>query len=189
VVLADSLSRHAIHLVVFGVPVFVLSAAVAWQEFRARLASRTGRAAALRDGRGAAGSRPSEWCWLAAGGLIAAGAVHAAVAPEHFRESAVFGVFFATLTVVQWLVAWFWLRRPTVTAAHLVALGSACVVILWVASRTTGLPVGAEPWRPERLSQADLLATCFEGLTFVACLVQAAGLRRTPLRASYEGAR
>jgi hypothetical protein len=187
--IAGSLSAHSVHLVIFGVPVLVLCAAVAWQELRARIAGRTRREPDAHHGRPVTESGPAEWCWLATGGLVAAGGIHAAVAPEHFRESLAFGVFFAVLTAAQWVAAWLWLRRPTLRAAHLIAWGSASVVILWVASRTAGLPVGPEPWRPERLSQADLLATCFELMTCVACLIQASGLRRAPLRPSYEGAR
>src|SRR2546423_12030906 len=83
-VLADGLSRHAVHIVIFGVPVLVLSAAVAWQELRARLTGRSG-SRSTPDARAGVGSTAPEWCWLATSGLVVAGAIHAIVSPEHFR--------------------------------------------------------------------------------------------------------
>lgn len=194
-VLGGALSRHLGHLVVFGIPVVAMSAGMALQEVRGRAASRARRVGATTTQLPVEAARPAplprdDWQRLAAGGLIAAGLVHAAVAPEHFREYLAFGVFFAVLTLVQWCTAVVWLRRPTVATARLLAGGSACVVALWVLSRTTGLPVGSQPWRPEGVAAPDLLATSFEVLTCVACLVQVWTARQSGalVRATYEGA-
>jgi hypothetical protein len=186
-VVANAVSRHAVHLILFAVPVGAVCVAVAWQELRARIAA--ARSTAAPSARETTPARRSEWCWIGAAGLVVAGAIHAAVAPEHFEESLAFGVFFALLTAAQWLTAAAWLHRPTPAVVRTIGLGSAAVVVLWIVSRTTGLPAGPTPWQPERLGQADLLSTGFELLTCVACFVDARAIGASKaLRPSYEGA-
>jgi hypothetical protein len=52
-----------------------------------------------------------------------------------------------------------WPRRA---AAALAVLVNAGAVSVWIMSRTTGLPIGPEPWVPEQLGFPDLLASSFE---------------------------
>ena len=197
--LASGLSRHIGHLLVFGVPTAALVAAMAWQELRGRAGEKAAKAGV--PGTGAAGGpgtgarsavllERSEWYQVTAGSLVAAGVVHAAVSPAHFREYIAYGVFFALLTVGQWWTAVLWLRRPTLATAELLAAGSVSIVVLWVFSRTTGLPVGPHPWTPERVTAPDVLATCFEMLTCAACFLQVWTARHTSpvMRPAYEGA-
>jgi hypothetical protein len=91
---------------------------------------------------------------LAAG----AAAIHLAMVPSHMDAWAVEGVAF---TIVGWLqlsAAVILLRRPTHTRRQVVAIGSALLVVAWVVSRTTGLPVGPDAGVAEDVTIVDL--TC-----------------------------
>ncbi len=70
----------------------------------------------------------------------AAAGVHAAVGPAHFIEGAVFGVFFAgtALAPVGWSLAM--ATRPTRRLLLAGLVGNGAVLILWLTTRTLGLP-------------------------------------------------
>jgi hypothetical protein len=80
--------------------------------------------------------------WLAAGAAMGAAAIHAYVAPEHLREWWLYGGFFIGVTAVQLGLAWLVLRRPTVTILLAGIWGTVGLIGIYVASRTTGLPLG-----------------------------------------------
>src|SRR4051812_40600751 len=80
--------------------------------------------------------------WLAAGAALGAAAIHGYVAPEHLREWWLYGGFFIGVTAVQLALAWFVLRRPTVTLLLGGIWGTVGLIGIYVASRTTGLPLG-----------------------------------------------
>lgn len=86
---------------------------------------------------------------------LAAG-IHAAVVSEHLEEDWLFGAFFVVLTVFQagWALAI--VRRPTPGTALVGAVASAVVLVLWVLSRTTGMPIGPHPWIPEAVGPLDV---------------------------------
>ncbi|MGQ0669257.1 MAG: hypothetical protein ACT4PO_06255, partial [Actinomycetota bacterium] len=58
-------------------------------------------------------------------------------------------------------------------------VGNAGIVVLWVVSRTTGLPIGPEPGSPEAAGVLDLVATAYEALSAVGLLLL---MTRGPLR-------
>jgi hypothetical protein len=93
---------------------------------------------------------------------LGAGIIHAFVIAEHFEESVLFGVFFACLAALQlaWAVA-LW-RRPSRAVLLAGVAGNALVVAIWALSRTTGLPLGPEPWQAEAVGLADAVSTLFE---------------------------
>lgn len=103
--------------------------------------------------------------------LAAAAGIHGTVLPEHARESWVYGAFFGTVTALQLLCAYLVLTRPSRRLVTVLGVGSAFIIAAWIASRTTGLPVGPEPWKPESVGVADLVSTALEvgtvGATFV----------------------
>jgi hypothetical protein len=104
-------------------------------------------------------------------------AVHGVVGPDHFREAIIFGVFFAVASTLQaaWGVAVLWRPvRPLLVAG---AAGNLGVVALWVVTRTVGLPVGPDVWRPEAVSALDVMATALE-LVIVAGATWLAGRDR-----------
>jgi hypothetical protein len=92
----------------------------------------------------------------------AAGVIHASVIVEHFTESTLFGVFFAVAAAFQLLWAAAILTWPRRYLLGLGAIGNAVIVLIWLASRTVGLPVGPEPWTTEAPTLPDLMATTFE---------------------------
>jgi hypothetical protein len=99
-----------------------------------------------------------------------AGAIHLSVASDHFHEYWLFGAFFISLGIAQ--VGWAALvaiHGPS-RALLLATTGNTAVVALWIASRTTGLPLGSHPGAPEALGFPDLTATLFE-VVLVGCAV------------------
>ena len=93
---------------------------------------------------------------------MAAAAIHFAVMGEHFAEYAAFGVFFSVVAWLQasWAVGVIVLPSRSVLLAGL--LGNALVVVVWVLSRTTGLPIGPEAGAPEPAAFVDVLSTIIE---------------------------
>jgi hypothetical protein len=93
---------------------------------------------------------------------MAAAAIHFAVMGEHFAEYAAFGVFFS---VVAWLQA-LWAVGVIVLPSRRLLLvglvGNALVVLVWLFSRTIGLPIGPEAGAPEAAAFVDVLSTILE---------------------------
>ena len=93
---------------------------------------------------------------------LGAGALHAAVGPVHFREAAIFGVFFAVTFVLQAAWALLVVTRPSRALLTAGAAANAAIVLVWLLSRTTGLPLGPEVWEPESITALDALTTALE---------------------------
>jgi hypothetical protein len=72
---------------------------------------------------------------------VLAGAIHLAVAPEHFEEWWLYGVFFVVTGLFQLAYATPVLRRATPLVALTGIVVNLGIVLIWVASRTTGLPI------------------------------------------------
>jgi hypothetical protein len=107
---------------------------------------------------------------LAAVSSAAAAGVHAAVGPAHFREQALFGLFFAGSALAQ--IAWSLAVATRPTRALLVAavIGNSAVLLLWTTTRTFGLP-GLLP-TPEAVGPWDLCCGIWE-LVAVLCAARA----------------
>jgi hypothetical protein len=90
----------------------------------------------------------------------AAAGVHAAVGPAHFRELLVFGLFFAgaALAQVGWSLAM--AIRPSHTLLVAGVAGNCMVLLLWLVTRTIGLP-GLLP-EPESIGLLDLSCGAWE---------------------------
>jgi hypothetical protein len=126
---------------------------------------------------------------------VLAGAIHLAVAPEHLAEWWLYGAFFVVTGLFQLAYATPVLRRPTPLVALTGILVNLGIILTWVVSRTTGLPItppgdgaehggeqavagplpleGAHPVEPghgvEAVGALDLVATGAELL--VVCLL------------------
>jgi FtsP/CotA-like multicopper oxidase with cupredoxin domain len=96
--------------------------------------------------------------------VAAAGAVHLAVVPEHLEEYFLFGVFFAVLGIGQLGAAAAVLLRPGRRLLMIIAAAEVLLALLWWVSRTTGLPIGPEPWSPEPVGVPDVLCVVVEVL-------------------------
>jgi hypothetical protein len=122
---------------------------------------------------------------------LGAAAIHAAVIGEHFEESGLFGTFFVLATLLQlgWAAGVFIV--PSRALVLLGAAGNTAIILVWIVSRTSGLPVGPEPWTPEPVGGLDLFASMFEALAVylsLLLLLRPAPLSRGPLRLS-QGAK
>jgi hypothetical protein len=93
---------------------------------------------------------------------LATAAIHFAVMSAHFGEHFAFGLFFA---VVAWLQS-LWAVGVVASASRKLlwvgAIVNAAVVIVWIVSRTSGLPIGPEAGTPEPPAFADVLSTILE---------------------------
>lgn len=104
----------------------------------------------------------ADWLLIACGLSWGAGLIHVKAAVDHLDEYVLYSVFFEVLAVLQlvWGVAIY--RAPTRRLMVGGAAMSIGVVMLWVGSRTTGLPIGPDPWTPESVGVIDVLASADE---------------------------
>ena len=124
-----------------------------------------GAALAKRGALGAAGRTVAvhtPLAIIAAALSLAAAGIHFAVITEHLEEWVLFGVLFFALGWFQlvWAQVYLvWQRRSVAAVAIAVNLGA---VLVWIVSRTVGLPIGPDAGIPEALGFPDVLATSFE---------------------------
>jgi hypothetical protein len=100
----------------------------------------------------------------------AAGAIHLAVAKMHFEEYALFGVFFVGAGLAQILWAMWVVVRRHPALFVLGAAGNAAIIALWGVDRIWGLPLGAEPWKPDPLGFGDVVTAALELLVVIGCV-------------------
>ena len=98
---------------------------------------------------------------LAALSMAAAG-IHFAVMGEHFAEYVAFGVFFSVVAWSQALWAVGVIVLPSRRLLLVGLVGNAVVILVWLISRTIGLPIGPEPGAPEPAAFIDVLSTILE---------------------------
>jgi hypothetical protein len=106
----------------------------------------------------------------------AAGFVHAVVTPEHFQEGAAAGLFTLAVTLGQMLVVVAGLNWPSRKLWRWSAVANAAVVVIWVASRTTGVPIGPAPWTAEPAGLLDVACSAYELAIVAGCVA----MTRTP---------
>src|SRR6266487_3349367 len=93
----------------------------------------------------------------AAGLAIAAGLLHFEVAPHHFQETPVFGVFMVVVGVAQLAGGLLLLARPSSALVGGLVGSTVVLLALYAVAHTAGLPVGPSPWQPEHTHTIDLL--------------------------------
>ncbi len=118
-------------------------------------------------------------CWAGFASL-GAGLIHLAVVREHLAEWWVFGAFFAAVGVAQLGWGLLAMARDRAPIGSFVAAGNVALVALWAVTRSTGIPVGPEPWTPEAVGRADVLCVVLEVGTVLA-LAAAARAGGVPL--------
>lgn len=101
-------------------------------------------------------------------GAAAAG-VHAAVTPAHLGEGMAVGMFFVLTAAGQcaWSCAVLW--RPARALLHAGAVANLGVVLVWMVSRTTGVP-GVGGGEPEAVGMLDVATTGWELVLIACCL-------------------
>jgi hypothetical protein len=158
---------------------------------RIRLTTVTGPRCALGEPEQITGGSVAQVRHLLVGALMASAAIHVAVIPQHQTEWTAAGLFFILLSAAELAIAGLLLarvRRTVLLAAAAISIGP---LVLWLYSRTAGMPFGPEPGTPESLGVPDCLACALE----VASLLGAVSLlrssrslaRRSPLSPHVEG--
>lgn len=99
-----------------------------------------------------------------------AAAVHFAVMPEHFEESALYGTFFLVTALVQLVYAGLLMFRPSRPLLVAGAIGNAAVILLWLFTRTVAIPLGPGAGTTEEFGGLDILASAFELITFLGAI-------------------
>jgi hypothetical protein len=112
-------------------------------------------------------SRPAAWpgavLYAAAALSLLAALVHLLVTPEHFEEWWGYGAFFLVCAIFQGAYAAVVLRWPARPVLLLGVAGNLAVAILWLVTRTTGIPLfGPHAGEIEGVGVLDLACTLAE---------------------------
>ena len=107
------------------------------------------------------------------GGLAAlsagAAATHFAVTFAHFREYVLYGVFFLIIAWAQAIWAPVVLWRPSKLWLWLGIAGNAAIVVVYFASRLTGLPFGPDKHHTEAFGGLDVVSMILEVALIAGC--------------------
>jgi hypothetical protein len=101
---------------------------------------------------------------------FAAAAIHIAVVPEHLTESAVEGVAFALLALFQITTGALLAVGPSDRLKAAVVAVNLGATLMWMITRTIGVPFISDIVSPEAIALRDVVATTFE-LGIVAVLL------------------
>jgi hypothetical protein len=99
---------------------------------------------------------------IAAGLSFAAAAIHIAVVPEHFAESAAEGVAFALLALFQIATGVVLTVGPSDRLKAAVVAVNLGATLMWMITRTIGVPFISDLASPEAIALRDVAATTFE---------------------------
>jgi hypothetical protein len=114
-----------------------------------------------------AGGRTIRWSdttlHLGAALTLLAAIIHLWVMPEHFEEWWGYGTFFLVVALAQGLYALFLLRWSGRPLLLLGVAGNLVIVILWLVTRTSGIPLlGPHAGEVEEVGALDLFCTLAE---------------------------
>ncbi|CAG0983183.1 hypothetical protein ANAEL_01864 [Anaerolineales bacterium] len=112
--------------------------------------------------------------WLFTASLLSsvAGIIHAYYMPEHFEMWVGYGAFFLVVTACQVMLSLVLLAFRPVPRIVLWAgiLGNAAITIMWLISRTSGLPYGPMIGEVEEIGVLDLSSKIAE-VGVMVCLI------------------
>jgi len=109
--------------------------------------------------------------FIAALASAGAAAIHFQVIGMHFDEYALYGVFFVVSAIAQLVWAIWLILRPWPPLLVLGALGNAAIVALWIGDRVGAVPIGPDATEPPPFGLGDGIASGFEILLVVCCVV------------------
>jgi hypothetical protein len=115
-------------------------------------------------------SRTSAALWCAAALVLAAGAMHFVVAPEHFGEAWQFGWFMVIVGFLQVLNAALLAIVPGRPVLLATVAGNLAVVAIFAWAYSVGLPLGPDPGQPETLTPLGLACTLAEAAAALAAV-------------------
>jgi hypothetical protein len=113
---------------------------------------------------------------------MGAAVIHFVVIPGHWDEYWGQGLFFIVAAIAQLLWAVWVLVAPARVLYLAGAAGNAAIVVLWVVTRTAGVPAGPGAGEREAVEFADTLATAFEVLLVIGALALARSAPARPIR-------
>jgi hypothetical protein len=108
----------------------------------------------------------------AVGCLLAGEAIHTSVIQEHIDEWLPLGIFFFVISLVEGLLAVALITRPSRRVVRLVVAVSLGTVVLWLYTRTLGIPIGPMAGSVEEVGPLDIICTVLELVTAAALLVR-----------------
>jgi hypothetical protein len=153
------LSQHAAHLLAIGIPAVMVIVGLTWDAARHRV-------------RRTRPELPSSTALrVAAFASVVAAGIHVVVAPEHFRESALYGAFFVVAAACQLAGAVTLLAFRSRLFTGFVAGGNAVIVVLWLVTRVAGIPIGPQAGEIERFQLLDVSASTAEATVVVCCVL------------------
>jgi hypothetical protein len=109
---------------------------------------------------------------------IGAAVVHFAVIAQHLDEWWLTGLFFVSIALFQLAWGLLVLIRPSARVYVVGALANALIVVTWIVSRTTGVPIGPEAGEAEAVGFPDALSTAFEIVLVALLAALVVGRRR-----------
>ena len=98
---------------------------------------------------------------------LVAALIHLWVTPEHFEEWWAYGTFFLAVAFAQGLFCVVFPRSPGQLLAFVGVWGNLAVILVYVLSRTSGLPVGPHAGEIEDAGVLDMAATVSELATVI----------------------
>ena len=99
---------------------------------------------------------------------LVAAVIHVWVMPEHFEEWWGYGLFFLLAAAAQALYTIVLLRAPTTTFLRLGIIGNLAIIVLWVVTRTIGIPVfGPHAGEIEEIGAIDIASKLIEVLLVI----------------------
>ncbi|HXX90566.1 MAG TPA: hypothetical protein VEI83_10130 [Acidimicrobiales bacterium] len=150
---ARVLGGHLVHVIVLAAWVLAVVTVLAWPS--------------ARDGAAPGSGRRGAWLQGAALGLFVAAATHLAVAPDHFREWWLFGLFFLGVSAAQLSMGALLLSKPSRRLVLAATVASGAVVVLWAWTRLVGIPLGPTAGTTEPFGVLDVMASTAELVTVV----------------------
>ena len=121
---------------------------------------------------------------LVAGLSGLAGGIHLSVAPEHFDEWWGYGVFFLLAALGEGALVVALAVRPRAWVVHAGIWGSLLTMLMYLVSRTSGIPLGPAEGAVEAVELPGITATVAEGaIVIVLCRLLGGRERRRTLNA------
>ncbi|SDP33903.1 hypothetical protein SAMN04489867_2117 [Pedococcus dokdonensis] len=114
---------------------------------------------------------------------VGAALIHVGVSADHFQEWWAAGLFFLVSAAAQlgWAV-WCWSRPVSRRVLLAGAGGSVALALVWVVSRSSGLPIGPEAGVAEPVGVADTVCVALEVLSAALAVVAATAWAPSRLR-------
>lgn len=135
-------------------------------------------------GTGPEANEPALAVYVAAALSVTAALVHLWAAPEHFEDWWGYGIFFLSAAAAQGLFAVLLLRRPAQLLCMAGIWGNLAIVVMYVVTRTYGVPLGPHAGKVEGAGLLDMGATAAElGLVVVLVTLLGGAYRRWTINA------